>query len=427
MKKLIFVLIAALGVSCTSYAQMTEKEIKKATKEAKKLVTEAKKEMERQDVVDKSNAKRLIDQAIKSPYVKDWYLTWYEAAEIYHHLYAEEKLKANSQQKYDTVGCYNNLLKWYRYDFIADSLEHAPSNGKITNETRTNHARGIYNTVDDLIRAGIFYFNDHSDYKKAYQMFDTYFKTAENDLCRQFSDIDTIYHANKGYFAYFAALSAYKLEDWPNTLKYAEIAKDDETNGELATEMICDAYGMTQDTVKWLETLKYGINKYPTKEFFYVKLMNYYNLKNDLAALEEFILNMIQLDPERADNYYVLGIIAHQNKEYKKAIEQYNIAIEKNPEHYDAIFNLGLCIMLQADDEMESKSNLDYRSAAYKKAIQDQKDSYKQALPYFLKYREAKPESVTKWGIPLQAIYYTLNMTKELNEVESRMKEEGML
>ena len=46
MKKLIFVLIAALGVSCTSYAQMTEKEIKKATKEAKKLVNEAKKEME---------------------------------------------------------------------------------------------------------------------------------------------------------------------------------------------------------------------------------------------------------------------------------------------------------------------------------------------------------------------------------------------
>ena len=61
MKKLIFVLIAALGMSCTSYAQMTEKEIKKATKAAQALVKDAKKEMERDDVVDKSNAKRLID------------------------------------------------------------------------------------------------------------------------------------------------------------------------------------------------------------------------------------------------------------------------------------------------------------------------------------------------------------------------------
>ena len=33
MKKLIFVLIAALGVSCASYAQMSEKELKKATYE----------------------------------------------------------------------------------------------------------------------------------------------------------------------------------------------------------------------------------------------------------------------------------------------------------------------------------------------------------------------------------------------------------
>ena len=44
MKKLIFVLIAALGMSCTSYAQMTEKELKKATKAAQKEVKEAKNE-----------------------------------------------------------------------------------------------------------------------------------------------------------------------------------------------------------------------------------------------------------------------------------------------------------------------------------------------------------------------------------------------
>ena len=61
---------------------MTEKELKKAKKAAQTLVKDAKKEMERDDVADKSNAKRLIDQAIKNPYIQDWYLTWYEAAEI---------------------------------------------------------------------------------------------------------------------------------------------------------------------------------------------------------------------------------------------------------------------------------------------------------------------------------------------------------
>ena len=38
MKKLVFVLIAALGISCSSYAQMSEKEIKKATKAVEEKV-----------------------------------------------------------------------------------------------------------------------------------------------------------------------------------------------------------------------------------------------------------------------------------------------------------------------------------------------------------------------------------------------------
>ena len=83
--------------------------------------------------------------------------------------------------------------------------------------------------------------------------------------------------------------------------------------------------------------------------------------------------------------------------------------------------------MSQAVEFMESKSNLDYRSAAYKKAVQEQKDYYKKALPYFVKFREMEPSSVSKWGIPLQNIYYQLNMPKELKEVESRMTESGLL
>ena len=93
MKKLIFVLIAALGFSCTSYAQMTEKELKKATKTAQKTVKEARDIMEREDVPNKMGAKRLIDQAIKDPLLKDWDQTWFEAAEIYRYFYYDEDIK----------------------------------------------------------------------------------------------------------------------------------------------------------------------------------------------------------------------------------------------------------------------------------------------------------------------------------------------
>ena len=427
MKKLIFVLIAALGMSCTSYAQMTEKELKKATKEAQKQVKEAKNEFERDDVQDKRGAKRLIDQAMKNSLNENYDQTWLVAADIYQHFYYQENTKSYTQA-YDTVGMYKLLTDWYRFAMIADSLQQIPNaKGKTSDEARKKHAGEIHRTMGDLIRGGIFYFNDHQDYNKAYEMFDAYFTVANHPMVKDIVEEDSNFIKNKPIFSYYPALAAYNLEKWENVLKYAEVATADEEVGETATEMLCDAYGNLQDTVSWLETLKKGLVKYPTAQYYYGKLLNYYNLKNDMTELENIVNEMVQIDPEKAYNYYVLGYIAQQNKDYDAAIKQYETAIEKDEALSDAYFNLGLCVMFQASDYMDSKSNLDYRSKAYKDAVKEQKNFYKKALPYFLKYRELEASATDKWAIPLQTIYYQLDMSKELNEIEARMKEKGML
>ena len=64
---------------------------------------------------------------------------------------------------------------------------------------------------------------------------------------------------------------------------------------------------------------------------------------------------------------------------------------------------------------------------AYKDAVKEQKEYYRKALPYFTKYRELEPSATDKWAIPLQTIYYQIDMPNELKEVEARMKEKGML
>ena len=427
MKKLIFVLIAALGMSCTSYAQMTEKELKKATKAAQKEVKEAKNEFERDDVQDKRGAKRLIDNAMKNELNQNWDQTWLVAADIYQHFYYQENTKSYTMA-YDTVGMYKLLTQWYKFAMKADSLQQIPNaKGKTFDEARKKHANEIHRTMSDLIRGGIFYFNDHQDYQKAYELFDTYFTIANHPMLAKQTSEDTIFQKYVPIYSYYPALAAYNMEKWNDVLKYAQVATADEEVGETATEMICDAYGNLQDTVKWLETLKGGLVKYPTEQYYYGKLLNYYNLKGDLSELESFVKEMIEIDPEKAYNYYVLGYVAQQNKDYDGAIAQYEKAIEKDEKLSDAYFNLGLCLMFQASDFMDSKSNLDYRSKAYKDAIKEQKEYYKKALPYFIKYREIEPSLTEKWGIPLQTIYYQLDQSKELNEVEARMKEKGLL
>ena len=427
MKKLIFVLIAALGMSCTSYAQMTEKELKKAIKTAQKVVKDARDEMDRDDVPDKRNAKRLIDQAIKDPLLQDWDQTWTEAARIYEYFYNDENVKSYNG-RYDTVGMYNYLNDWFTYALRADSLQQIPNaKGKTSNEARKNLIPSVYRNLNSLINGGVFYFNHREDYVTAYKFFDRYFTMAQSELFAADMEEDPTWQQYRYNFAYFPALAAYNTENWENALKYALMAQNDEEYGEDATEFVCECYGNMGDSVKWLESLKAGLIKYPTKDYYYSKLLNYYNLKNDMPAMEAFVKEMIEVDPEKAYNYYVLGYIAQQAKEYDKAIEQYKIAIEKNETLSDAYNNLGLCIMSQASDYMESKSNLDYRSAAYKKALQEQEAYFKSALPYFVKLRELEPDAVGKWGVPLQTLYYMLKMSKELNEVEARMKEKGML
>ena len=93
----------------------------------------------------------------------------------------------------------------------------------------------------------------------------------------------------------------------------------------------------------------------------------------------------------------------------------------------DAYNNLGLCILHKASDYIESKGNLDYRSAAAKKAQQEYDNYLREALPYFTKLREIQPDAVEKWGLSLQNIYYQLKMDKQLDEVEARMKEKGII
>ena len=85
--------------------------------------------------------------------------------------------------------------------------------------------------------------------------------------------------------------------------------------------------------------------------------------------------------------------------------------------------------MYQARDFLDANAAVvnNYRSAAAKKVNQEYEDMLRGALPYFQKVREIEPDAVKKWGAPLQQIYYILKMQKEMDEVEARLKENGLL
>ena len=428
MKKLIFVLIAALGMSCTSYAQMSDKELKKATKTAQKIVKQARDDMDNPELSDKRNAKRLIDEAMKNPLLQDWYQTWYEASIVYEHFYNQETIKScNQGVKYDTIAMYDYLDKMITYALKSDSLEQIPNEkGKVTDETRRRLFPSIiHRNLNTMVNAGVYYFMNREDPANAYKFFDKYYSIANREDFADFRESDGIWQERNVKYAYFPALAAYQLGDWQNCLRYSVIAQNDDEYGEDATEFICECYGNMGDTVSWLKSLKEGLIKYPTVEWYYGHLLNYYSVRNNMDELEAFIREMIEIDPEKGYNYYVLGFVWQQNKDYDKAIEQYKIAIEKNDSLGDAYNNLGICIMTKAQQELDSKGALDYRTNAYKKAKQEYEDKLREAIPYFEKLRQIEPDKPTKWGLPLYQIYYVLKM-KEYDEIVKVLEDAGV-
>ena len=428
MKKVLFILIAAVGFSCSSYAQMSEKELKKATKAAQKTVKDARSFYERDDASarDKADGKRMIDEAIKNPLVMDWDQTWATAALIYREQFFAETVNFNSGSRCDTVAMYDYLVKWFQYSIKADDLQQHPTDPKVkpSNEVRNKQANYINNNLSMLINGGIFFFNNRGDYKKAYEMFNMFYEMADADIIASYVAERPDFEEDKIRFAYFPALCAWRLENWNDVLKYKDLAIQDkgllpDHNGEASYEIACDAYGNLGDTVNWLKTLKEGMIEYPSQDFYYNKLLNYYNDRGNLDELKDFALEIVKQDPEKAYNYYVLGYVNQKSGDYEKAQEYYKTAIEKDPELVDAYNNLGLCYLEQAKEFWAANENVNIRSNEYKKLLEEEKVFYSNALPVFEKLRELEPDQKDKWALPLYNIYYKLNMSKELNAIES--------
>ena len=427
MKKILFMFVAALSMVATVNAQgLSEKEIKKATKAAQAEVKNAKDQL-----ADNGNlrmARNIIDKSMQNEYVKDWAETWSVAASVYFQLYTNENIKSYQNTPYDTVAMYDYLTKWYEYAIICDSLQQIPNaKGKTSTACRDAHGYEMYRSHTNFINGGIFYFNNRKDYAKAYEMFDNYYQIAETDIMKKYLADDENFANYTVEFAYFPTLAANNMQDYQKVLKYVDKAIEDPEYGPACQRIKAEAYENMKDTVNWISNLMTGIVKFPKDEYFYTKIIMYYNDTEKWEELEKFVTDMIAQDPDKAYNYFVVGVLKQQQKQYEVAAEQYKMAIEKDPELSDAYINLGLCYMFIATEYVDANSNLNYRSAAYQKVIEQEKEYYRQALPIFEKVRELLPNDVSKWGQQLYSIYYKLNMSKEVSKMETILKAEGML
>ncbi|MGP1624375.1 tetratricopeptide repeat protein [Bacteroides heparinolyticus] len=414
MKRVLFSMVLLLAASFI-FAQ--EKNIK----EAKSIANEVK--------PDFAKAESLINQALTNPETKDNADAWDVAGFIQRRRSEKEMENAYLRKPYDTLQVYNSALNMCKYYFKCDELAQIPNEkGKLKNKYRKANAASILAERGNLINGGIQYFNSASqkegaaateDNKKALEFFATYINIATNQMFEKENLLQT--DTVLPQIAYYASLTAAKMEDYPNVLKYAPYAKNDKEVGKYAMEFISTALKAQGDTINWIASLKEGIQKYPDHSFFFGHLIDYYSNNNKYDEAMQFADDMLAKNPNNTFYLYVKGYLYHNMKDYDKAIEFYTKTIEVDPNYAEAYSNLGLIYCLQAQDFSEIATT-DVNDSKYKADQVTLRAFYEKARPNYEKARELKPDQRELWLNGLYRVYYNLQLGSEFEEIEKLMQ-----
>ncbi len=404
MKRVLFSMVLLLVASFT-FAQ------EKSVKEAKSIANGVK--------PDFAKAEALINEALTNPETKDKPETWDVAGLIQKKRSEKEMENAYLRKPYDTLQVYNSALNMCKYYFKCDELAQIPDEkGKVKNKFRKSNAASILAERGNLINGGIQFFNQDKN-KEAFEFFATYVDVAANPMFEKENLLQT--DTVLPQIAYYASLAAAKMEDYPNVLKYAPYAQNDKEVGKYAMEFISTALKAEGDTIKWVNSLKEGIQKYPEHPFFFGHLIDYYSNNNKYDEAMQFADDMLAKDPKNTFYLYVKGYLYHNMKNYDKAIEFYTKTVEVDPNYAEAFSNLGLIYCLQAQDFSE-KATTDVNDPKYKADQATLKSFYEKARPNYEKARELKPDQKDLWLNGLYRVYYNLDMGPEFDEIEKLMQ-----
>ena len=203
------------------------------------------------------------------------------------------------------------------------------------------------------------------------------------------------------------------------TLKYQQLAEKDTTYLENIIQYVAEMQFQSKDTIAYVNTLKKGFDIAPKNTFFFPRLVDYYNLKEETDSAWVFIENALE-----SDSTNVLAVFAKSSallnaKLYDECIEVTSKLIALNDSMPEAYCNMGLAYYNQALMLEEKQMKEKRRTKKQKAAVNA---LFEKSLPYMEKFRQMAPEQQTKWLPALYTIYFNLNMGKEFDEIEQLRK-----
>ncbi|MGI4021142.1 MAG: tetratricopeptide repeat protein [Janthinobacterium lividum] len=164
-------------------------------------------------------------------------------------------------------------------------------------------------------------------------------------------------------------------------------------------------YLMKKDTASAMKTMDEATKKFPKSAELAKREIELNiqagNKKEVIQKIESAIAN----DPKNKSLYYYAGLTYSSAKDYAKAGEYYQKALEIDPNYFEANLNYGFVLMSPAIDIFNAANKLPVsKQKEYTAAIAKSNAMFSKAEPYILKATESNPTSIDALG-NLKTVY----------------------
>lgn len=329
------------------------------------------------------------------------YAVWYEAVLMQYQAVNE---KLYMKQKQDTAQFYALTRRLFSVAEALDSIDARPNyKGKVSIEYRKENAEQLMKYRPNLYYACT-YFIRKGDYKKAYEYGEIYMDCARQPLFADYhlDSLDT----RMPEVAYWTSYCGYRQDNPVLTLRYRNLALRDTARRESTLQFIAEARRLLKDDSLYLETLREGFGCAPENNYFFPRLMDFYNARGDYQRALSTVDEALRHNSRSELFLFAKSMVLFNMGRYDESIALSDTLIALNDSLPDSYYNAGIAYINKA---------LKLHPLRNKKQV---RSMYSLARPYMERYRQLAPQQKQKWGPALYRIYLNLNMGKQFDEID---------
>lgn len=267
----------------------------------------------------------------------------------------------------------------------------------------------------DFQNCGANAYND-KDYELAMRCFE---KMLEIDQCKySFEEGQTEAAMDTGIL-FNTAIAAYYSEQKEKTAEYMLQCIDYGYGESTPHTVMYMQYREDEDSVKMVEILKDGFNKYPEDATFLRELVLYYISTNDLTEGMKYINIALESDPENSSFWFTKGTFHDQAGEKEEATKAYTKALETataEADVYNANYNLAVIYYNEAVEAANTADEVALEDLEKSKKMSEAaKETFRICIPYFEACLEIKPQDLDTLKA-LRPVYYRLSADEAINK-----------